>query len=298
MRALKPSVLAGTIDDELLFHRLVPMASLLVLQASYFVGRSVDFTLDMAIFPFCALAITAALGGIGALIDQRGTMRLLALIPFAIGLWVLTFTSLSLLRQNYSTLVRACENHAHCASAPYSLLLHECRDHARCSPGAVLRALDETVHKRAVIEKVGNPRSDWAFDQRGVVRDAMSMIETWAAEEPKVTVLVGNLFGDNTGDDMASDVALMYTGKWHRWPRSDTLTDDMIPSLVRRIIDTPIELREGELVLVRASPAAMGRLETGIFEHIKATATLCRLPHPSTEIIPYRVAGPAGCRAQ
>jgi len=212
----------------------------------------------------------------------------------SIGLWVLTFTSLSLLRQNYSTIVRSCENPGRCASAPYSLLLHECRDHGRCSPADIARGLNEMVHKRAVVDWVGNPETDFAFDARGAVRDAVSIMETWAGKESTVVVLIGNILGDMAGDEMASDIALMYAGKWHRWPRSSTMSDRIRygPALT---MDVPIKLREGELVLVRQSRASMGPMEAGIRERIKATVTLCLLPHSSKEVIPYRVAGPAGC---
>lgn len=50
-----------------------------------------------------------------------------------------------------------------------------------------------------------------------IVRDAVSMIETWAGAEFTVTALLGHAAGDNTGDEMASDLAPMYAGKWHRW---------------------------------------------------------------------------------
>jgi len=293
----EPKVRTIDIDSEALFYRFIPMSMSLMQQASYFVGRSIEGTLVVAVFPFCALAITAALACVAAIAVEKGPIRLLALIPVAIGFWALTFTSLALLRQNYSTIVRPCEKLDRCASAPYSFLLHECRDHSRCTPAAVADGLLETIHKRPVLERVGSPGTDWGFDTRGVVRDAMSMIETWAPGEPTVTVLVGHALGPAAGDEMASDFALMYTGKWHRWPRSSTLSDRMRygPSLVQRMMDAPVKLREGELVLVRRSQASMGPVELGILERIKATVTLCPLPHSSKEVVPYRVAGPAGC---
>ena len=297
-RVLAPTAHAAGIDDEALFYRFVPMTMLLMLQASYFVGRSIEATLDLAIFPFCALAIPAALAAIATTAAEKGPARLLVLIPVAIGLWVLTFTSLSLLRQNYSTLVRPCENTGRCASAPYSLLLHECRDHGRCSPAAVARGLNQMLHKRPVMERVGQPAADWGYDTRGVVRDAVSMIETWARGEPAVTVLIGHVLSAAADDEMASDFALMYTGKWHRWPRSSMMSDRLRfgTSLAKRLMEAQVQLREGELVLVRRSADSMGPVETGILERIKAEATLCQLPHPSTEVIAYRVAGPAGCQ--
>ena len=139
-----------------------------------------------------------------------------------------------------------------------------------------------------------------AFDPQGIVRDAISMIETWAGNEPTVAVLIGHVLGDNAGDEMASDFALMYTGKWHRWPRSFMLSDRMrlTPDRMKQLVDTPIQLREGELVLVRRLRSAIGPLETAILERIEAEVTLCQLPHSSTVVIPYRVAGPAGCASQ
>ena len=103
-RVLAPMAHTTGIDGEALFYRFVPMTMLLMLQASYFVGRSIEATLDLAIFPFCALAIPAALAAVATIAGEKGPVRLLALIPVGIGLWALTFTSLSLLRQNYSTL--------------------------------------------------------------------------------------------------------------------------------------------------------------------------------------------------
>jgi hypothetical protein len=297
MRILEPTGRAAGIDSEMLFYRFVPMTLLLIQQASYFVGRSIEATLDLAIFPFSALAITGALAGVAALASEKGVIRLMALIPVAIGLWVLSFTSLSLLRQNYSTIVRPCENSGRCASAPYSFLLHECRDHGRCTPAALAQGLDEMIHKRPILERVGEPATDWGFDTRGVVRDAVSMIETWAGGKPAVTVLIGHVLSAAADDEMASDLALMYTGKWHRWPRSSMLSDRLRfgSSLAQRMVEAPVELREGELVLVRRSAASIGRVEAGILERIRATVTLCQLPHPSKEVIPYRVAGPSGC---
>ena len=297
LRVFEPKMRAIDIDSEALFYRFVPMSMLLMQQTSYFVGRSIEGTLVVAVFPFCALAITAALTCVAAIAVEKGPIRFLALIPIVIVFWALTFTSLALLRQNYSTIVRPCENLGHCASAPYSFLLHECRDHDRCTPAAVADGLLEMLHKRPVLERVGSPATDWGFDTRGVVRDAVSMIETWAAEEPTVTVLIGHVLGAAADDEMASDFALMYTGKWHRWPRSSRLSDRMRygPSLVQRMTDAPVKLREGDLVLVRRSQASMGPVELGILERIKATVTLCPLPHPSKEVVPYRVAGPAGC---
>src|SRR5262249_57048666 len=113
-----------------------------------------------------------------------------------IGLWVLTFTFLSLARQN----------------SPYSLLLHECRDLGRCSPAAISRGFNETIRVRPVLERVRRPIIDGWFDANGIVRDAVSMMMKWAPNEPAVTALLGRLRPEL--DVTASEPALMYAGKW------------------------------------------------------------------------------------
>jgi hypothetical protein len=151
-----------------------------------------------------------------------------------------------------------------------------------------------------VIERVGSPLTDWAFDTRGVVRDAVAMIDTWSGVDPTVTVLIGNALGKTAGDESASELALMYAGKWHRWPRSSTLSDRLRfgPALAQRMAEAPVQLREGELVLVRRSAAAIGPVEAAILKRIKETVTLCELPQQSVEVVAYRVAGPDGCASR
>jgi hypothetical protein len=262
-------------NDAALFYRFVPMATLLMIQTAYFVGRSVDYTLVMAVLPFCAIAIPAVLGATAAVMGARGPAKLLAHIPVAIGLWVLTFTFLSLFRQN----------------SPYSLLLHECRDLGRCSPAALARGLSETFHVRPVIERVRRPIADGWFDADGVVRDAVSMMTKWAPNEPAVTTLLGRL----RVELMATELALMYAGKWNRWPRSFTLSDELVMPLAQRIVATPVRLLEGELVLVRRDETTLSFIEAGILKRIRAETTLCRIPDSSRVVVPYRVAGPSGC---
>jgi hypothetical protein len=258
------------ISDAALIYRFVPMAVLLMVQATYFVGRSVPTSLIFAVLPCCAIAIPAGLRVTAALVTAKRPAALLALVPVAIGLWILTFTFLSLFRQE----------------SPYSLLLHECRDLDRCSPAAIARGFNETIRQRNALERVRRPKQEGWHEYSGIVRDAMSMMNRWAPNEPAVTVLLGV---------HASELALMYAGKWDRWPRSYTGTDWMVMSIARRIVAAPVRLREGELVLVRRDETKLGFIEAGILQRIRAETTLCPLPESTNEVIAYRVAGASGC---
>jgi len=278
IRVLRQTTHLTDMDDKVLSYRFVPMAALLMVQAAYFVGRSYPSALSLAILPFCAIAVPAILSVTAALVVTKGPARLLALIPVAIGLWVFTFTSLSLFRQ----------------SSPYSLLLHECRDLGRCSPPAIMRGLSETLHVRPLLETVRRPINQGWIDTDDIVRDAVAMMIRWAPNEPKVTVLLGRLHPELSFT--ATELALVYAGKWSRWPRSFTLTDELVEPLAQRIIAAPVRLREGELVLVRRDETALGLIEAGILRRIRAEVTLCRLPDSSKGVIAYRVGGPTGCR--
>ena len=277
-RVFSQSARVTNMSDGALYYRFVPMAMLTMVHAAYFVGRAHPTSLILAVLPFCAIAIPAILAFSSAVLAKKGPARLLVLAPVAAGVWMLSFTLLSLVRQQ----------------SPYSLVLHECRDLARCSPSALAEGLNEAIHRRPVLEKMTRLPTDGYFDTAGTVRDAVSMMNRWARDEPEVTVMLGMLCPEGCITVM-TEVALMYAGKWNRWPRSFTPTDELVLPLAQRIIDAPVRLREGELVLVRRNEALLGMIEAGILKRIRAEATLCRLPDSSKEVVAYRVAGSAGC---
>jgi hypothetical protein len=264
-------------DDETLFYRFVPMAVLLMFQITYFVGRSVDFTLGMSLLSFAAIAIPPTLAGTAAVLKGRWPVSTLGLLPAATAILAMTFTSVLLFRRD----------------ASYSLLLHECRDVHRCSPTSLAQGLDETIHIRPLLEHVPRPVHDGTFDNKGVVRDALDLISRWAPDQPLVTTLLGTLVADL----QASEVTLMYSGKWDRWPRSFTLSDELVRPLAQRIIAAPVRLHDGEVIIVRRDEKALGYLETGILTRIRSETNLCQLPGSSSEVVAYRVAGKSGCPA-
>jgi hypothetical protein len=252
------------------------MAALLLMQGAYYVARSVDYTLVMAFFPFFALVIPATIAVSSALWVGKWPAKTLIAVPVTAAMLVMTFTFHSLLRED----------------SPYSLLVHECRDLGRCTPASLLRGLDETLHVRSVLERVRRPATDGWYDESGVVRDAVSVLAARpqdAASRP--TVLLGRLRRDLT----ASEFALMYADQWDRWPRSDTLTDELNPALAKRIIDTPIKLHEGDLVLVRRDESKLGVIDSGILRRVRAESILCRQQTPSPHIVVFLVAGAQGC---
>src|SRR5262249_52914675 len=161
---------------------------------AYFAVRSVDYVLLIALLPFCALAIPAALSVTAALARHQGPAKVLAVGPVAIGVWGLTFVSVPLFRERYSTLVKGCPYPERCAAAPYSFYLHECRGHGRCTPTAVLVELRRKIHEQPGLYKLGHPRADYWYDTSGALRDALAMMAEFAPGDTPVTVLLGHIY--------------------------------------------------------------------------------------------------------
>jgi hypothetical protein len=153
-RIFRRSLQVTAADDATLFYRFAPMAVLLMLQLTYFVERSVDFTLGMSLLSYAAIAIPPTLAGTVVGLKGRWPVSTLGLLPAVTAILAVTFTNVLLFRQD----------------ASYSLLLHECRDARRCSPASLVQGLDETIHIRPSLEHVPRPVHDGAFDNKFVLR--------------------------------------------------------------------------------------------------------------------------------
>jgi hypothetical protein len=81
--------------------------------------------------------------------------------------------------------------------------------------------------------------------------------------------------GTFQGRSLATDLALLHAGKSSRWPVSYTLTDELIPRLAESIAAAPVELRDGEPVIVRRDETALGPLEREILRRLRERVRLC-----------------------
>lgn len=268
-----------------LYYRFLPMALLAILMSAYFVGRSVEYILILALLPFVALIVPGLLRTGTVLVRSGNLASLLVLtLPVVVGLWALSFTFLSLTRQG----------------SPYSLLIQECRDHGRCTPSTLYAGLKQKIRVRPVIDQLNAKWSENYFDSSGAVRESVDAMNRLAASEPTVSVFIGSVIppGNPFRDNMAGDMAVLYAGKWHRWPRSFGFSDELIPALADQIVSTPIHLNDGEIIIIRRDETQLGEIEKGILRKIRAETPLCLLPEQWKEIAVYRVAGKAGCPAQ
>jgi hypothetical protein len=271
-RILRPGHQLLPIDDDALFYRVVPMGGLLAVTGDYFAGRAVEFTAVIAFLPFCALVVPAFLKTVDLCGRKRPVAIVVTLVPALAILWGLTVALAVLYREG----------------SPYGFLVHECRDRGRCSPAALGQSLRESLSFRPWLD---GGRSLWEPDDKHIVMDGVRLIERWAADQADPIVLLGRW----TLDAGFSEAALMYTGKWHRWPRSMTLTDELNNRLLRRTLAAPVSLREGDVAIVRRDLDSLGVLERDIWDKVRAFGQLCELPGGSAEVVAYRLSKSASC---
>jgi hypothetical protein len=259
---------SSTTTNKLLYH-LLPMTVLCFWAALYFVGRSIDYTLLLAFLPFAAVIIVA-----GEFLLQtcaRVWVISAAIIVAAYGI----YESLGLWRPD----------------GPYSFLVQECRDHGRCSLALLRERIEDRLRTRPGYEPLGNPWADYRLDNGGVLREAMSLIEQNFAPGVPATVLLGRV----QYVSYLSDLALIYTGHWHRWPISFTFTDDLVPPLVQNIVATPVQLHDGEVVVVRKEEDTLEGVEKEILAKIRADYHLCEIPNDLHHVTAYRISLKHSC---
>ena len=249
-------------------RKCLPAALLTAFTAAYFAGRAVDYVILIALLPLSLLLIPAFLWLANAAASRHRVAASLLAIPLIALLWMSSFSLLYLFR----------------VGSTYSLVVQECRDHDRCTPAALGRGLSERLRRELALE----PGTDaWAMNayDRGIVTEAKRLVERFAADRSKVTVLLG---GSYYGYQMLSDIALMYAGKWHTWPRSFTFSDELVPQLVARILAAPVHLQSGDVVIVRRDEAELGSVDAGVLKLIQSRGSLCSLEGQSDEVAAYR----------
>lgn len=240
---------------------LLPMSALCLWSALYYVSRSIDYTILIAFLPFVAVLIVQGQSFLrnrlhawvaGILIGIFGVFQ-------TWGVWR--------------------------SDGPYSFLLQECRDHNRCTPTALRDRIGDRLRVRPAFETVGNPWADYRLDNGGVLREATSLISQHFSPGVPATVLLGRV----QYISYLSDLALIYTGHWHRWPISFTFTDNLVPQLTHKIVATPIQLRDGEVVIVRSAEDALEGVEKEILAKIHADYHLCKVQNDFHQVTAYRI---------
>ena len=254
-------------DSELLIYRFVPMAGLVAFMSSYFVGRSVDFTLIIAFLPMAALIIPAILKAFSLAPSGQRQVRYIAVIAGLAAFFPLTFSIAALYR----------------GGSPYAVALQECLNEHVCSPGGLMALIATRYPLRPMIDQRADPAY---FDQSGLTTEAIDLINTYAADNKQIALFLG--IHPTTIWSVHTNAVLMLVGKGHRWPFSYVLSDEINSTLRRSIINADVKLKEGEPVFIRTDESRLGELEGAIVRKLRTEVQLCPLPGENTMVSAYR----------
>ncbi|MGI9485088.1 MAG: hypothetical protein ACR2RF_04230 [Geminicoccaceae bacterium] len=255
---------------------IAPLAGLTAIMSSYYVGRSVDFTLIIAFLPFCALLIPAFLSTFAtAPMAMRG-QSLLSLIGCLLMALSVTYSTLAVYRPGgpYITvgggLIKAITR----------------GDEGELSEAAV------RYRNRAMLDYDANPGY---YEKDGIAHDALRAIETFAPDRKRLPLLLGQ--HQTSPWSVHTDMVLLLAKAGHRWPISYVLSDELSKRRQAQILEADVELADGEVVIVRNDEASLGPLEQGILDAIKRRHHLCPQPFSSNFIDIYLVSGGDNCES-
>lgn len=258
------------IYTSLAIRRGVPLAGLTTVMSSYYVGRSVDFTLIISFIPFSAMAIPAFLALVSGLEPQDRTQKTICgLLGGVIALSV-AFSFLGVFRSN----------------GPYKPLISSLVT-------LDLAAIKTRFNERPMLDRLANPNY---FDQTGLAQDALRAINTFAPEQDQLTVLLG--LHPTTPWSVHSDMVLLLSGIGNRWPISYVLSDELSPARSEQILQYDAALKSGEIVIVRGDESLLGPLEAGILVNIRRNHALCRKLFDSGIVSVYSVSDEKDCTAE
>lgn len=241
----------GDKADRDLLYGYLPMMVLAAFITLYYLGRSVDNVLLLALLPLSCLVIPSYLNATTGWRSWRlSTWTGFGLITVSI-IWGLACGYVYLYRPQ----------------SPYHMAFHECRYGGHCSVpelGLTLgRAFEKSEPPIETISYIGP-------EGKRMIDEAVSLIRSHFKDK-KASVFLGTL----QGRSLATDLALLQVGKSSRWPISYTFTDELIPQLAERIAAAPIELRDGDPVIIRRDENALGPLEREILRRLRDRTRLC-----------------------
>ena len=185
------------------------MAGLTAFMSSYYVGRSVDFTLIISFLPFSTLVIPTILVLFRQ--AQRGKMRnrYLTAIPILVVFLAVNFSFTALYRKN----------------GPYSIAANQCLRYGNCSPIGLAETLKQRYTLRPMLDQAANPNY---YDTTGLAREAISLIQLYEPKRKKVALFLG--IHPTTIWSVHTNTVLLHVGKGHSWPISYVVSDELNPA--------------------------------------------------------------------
>jgi hypothetical protein len=239
-------VLAVTARDAILGERthtmawrLLPVAVLGVAEATYFVGRSTDTTLGVALMPFLIL-VAVALEGLIA------RWRLVG--------WRLSISERSLVALIVATSAAFCFERF---SRPYDIqagnatILRQCFTAEGCSPSLFARHIRENFLERRPTLFPQEQHIQGASIP-GRLLELATLVERHFGDEDKIPLIV-----ERARLNFIGMLTLSRAGKWYLWSLNSPVNDAMSPTLVAKLLASKDRLKAGMKLVVDSEPDAL-----------------------------------------
>jgi hypothetical protein len=262
------------VSSTIAIRSIAPLAGLTVIMSSYYVGRSVDFTLIIAFLPFCALLIPAFLSVLATrsmAANHRGPLMVIGCLLIAVSV---TYSTIAVYR----------------TGGPYITV-----------GGALIGALAQQddsgfseaatrFRSRAMLDYDANPGY---YEEEGIAREALRAIDTFAPHQKRLSLLLGQY--KTSPWSVHTDMVLLLASRGHQWPISYVLSDELSKRRQEQILAADVELLQGDVIIVRRDETRLGSLEAGILGAIKRRHHLCQKPFSSTFVDVFQISLREGC---
>ncbi|MEP1577713.1 MAG: hypothetical protein ABJL33_15230 [Hyphomicrobiales bacterium] len=264
-------------------RKIFPLVMLMISCALYYLGRSVDFTLAIALVPLAAVVIPAWLEMFNQWKSATAIRKALAVMLGAGLTLCINYGIVSFYHPEakYATTLQICIRDNKCSSQEF---------------WTELRLGHSTSMDFSQISYIGANGGE-------LIDEAVAAIEDNHIAQNQVAVFLGGVGSDKPephlgikgGRSIASDLALVLVGKRHRWPISFSLTDQLHPRLAKSIATSIVELDEGEIVIIRRNREFLSQLENQIIASINNRVLLCKVPSENVHIELFFVTHLGGC---
>lgn len=237
-----------------------PLSGLIALMSAYFVGRSVDFTLTIALLPVLGLVVPAFLK-FSEIARAKNEVLLHNLL---VGFFVLLLTF------SFSVLFRD--------GGPYKPIFSE------ILRGRFYESFDN-FKLRPMLDKNANPNFE---DFSGLAKIAITAIDKFAPYEERITLLLG--MHPTTPWSVHTDMVYLLTNKANTFPISYVLTDQLSPTRLKNITNFDPHLQMGDIIIVRRDKTKLQDLEITIWNKLLQLYRLEQLNYDNNLIDVYQVA--------
>lgn len=228
-----------------LVYIYLPLATLGILELTYFVGRSDWQNLVSASYPFSTLLMILT-------IQVLKNMNSVPSRKFPFQLAIPTFVILFFV--NFFAIGALSFENDYRKSINYSVINLVYKQGFK----GLIRTLDTGINTPLA----SMPEKTHIYSPR----ETYDMIVKWSPQEKRILLLI---------DDFAAPLALLYAGKTQKYPISNWINDLQSPTLVRKIYDFEPSLKQGEKVYIPSKKSDFHEKDLPILKKVLQAYDLC-----------------------